>query len=735
MITVTSESGTSDQLILMQGPDYSSGFDNGYDSQKAIQEQGELTVGLFVMDVDGSPYSTWATNDLTDQPLTFQSNYVDTRYTLTFGRVDGTLILLDYTTGAYMNLTTNGEYVFSCATNQTIGDRFVINPSKIPQQEQEPVSGQCGDTVSWTYYPDANLLTIEGTGRMWDFDVASPAYREYSQEVKSIIVTEGIVRVGNNAFSMFPVLETVGLSNSIQSIGSYAFERCPTLYYVNIPEGVTVINESTFNGCYSLTAAVIPSSVTEIGEDAYTACRSLMQIDCYAVEPPLITSTTFTDVDKSIPLRVPRESITAYQKADYWSEFSQIVAIDDDIDPDYPNGMCGDSVMWMFIEQEGVLGITGSGAMHNYSEKDLPEYSQFLQMTRTIGIEDGVTTIGDYAFAGFVNTGTAAIGTGMQMIGTRAFYGCGVLKSIICYAPTPPSITDGDAFDGVDTENAIVYVPTQSIAAYLTAPGWSNFKNFMGLEGDTVVVTPSVTIFGQEIDPTQTDSIVDIFDDGTLVYDPEENTLTLTNLDLEVGEDETVAINYTGDVQLTIVLTDSSSIKADTVIASTADIVITGDGHLVVEGNVPIVGTPESSITFDCNMSVRSVPLNGVARRRQGAKFGKRLDETGGPALSGFGSADFNKVNVTPSDAMYGPVNTTDGNGEESTINALYVENGGEQEIVTEFEVTVKESGVQNTRERQALDMTQPMFNVLGQRVDATYKGVIIQNKQTFILQ
>ena len=244
---------------------------------------------------------------------------------------------------------------------------------------------------------------------------------------------------------------------------------------------------------------------------------------------------------------------------------------------------------------------------------------------------------------------------------------------------------------------------------------------------------PTVTVLGKEI-PTDTTGVIDLYGDSTMIYDTEENTLTLNNLTLEVGEDESTAISYSGSEPLTIVLNDSSTILADTVISSTADIVITGEGYLIAEGVTPIIGAPTASITFEAvNMHVRSLPSPQALRRR--IKGGKRLDETGGPALSGFGSADFNKTNVSPSDAEYGVVSTTDSNGNQTTINALYTTNeNGEQEVVTEFDLTAETTAIESIRAEQSFDPSQPMYNILGVPVDATYKGLVIQNGQTFII-
>ncbi|MBO4361201.1 MAG: hypothetical protein J5823_00275 [Paludibacteraceae bacterium] len=276
-----------------------------------------------------------------------------------------------------------------------------------------------------------------------------------------------------------------------------------------------------------------------------------------------------------------------------------------------------------------------------------------------------------------------------------------------------------------------------------TIPGGPNFPDDPG----TLYVPSVVIVMGDTVDVNQLDTtenyIINVLEDedSTVVYNYRDNVLTLTGATLEAGDSTVTAISYTGTDTLKIVLNDSSSILADTVIYSEADVVISGDGMLVAEGVVPIRGTKKSSITFDSvSMHVKSVPTPQALRRR--IRTGKRLDETGGPALSGFGSADFNKTNVTPSDAEYGPLpcsgDNCGGGEEEDEDNVLYViGEDGEVEVLDEFDLTAEsgeEDAVETVKTRHGLDLTKPMFNILGLPVDGTYKGIVIQDGQTFLL-
>lgn len=363
----------------------------------------------------------------------------------------------------------------------------------------------------------------------------------------------------------------------------------------------------------------------------------------------------------------------------------------------------------------------------------------FCRSLSRLQIPSTVTSIGDNAFYLCEKLQTVALSSELKEIYGGAFGGCTSLSQIQCEAVIPPALidtADNPVFDNVPSTIPL-YVRAKAVPNYQAAEGWNYFENIQPIAGDTLEPT-EITVFGITITPgdsTNTDP-VDLLGDGTMIYDIEENTLTFNGTEWTVGEEETVAINYTGDVPLTIVLDEASMIIADTVIASTANIVITGEGTLVAEGTVPIIGTPDATITFEANMHVRSLPSAAAVRRRiRDAKFGKKLDETGGPALSGFASADFSKVNVSPSGASYGEV-PDESHGEAATINALYTLNGqGEKVIVTEFETTLIATGAEDVRERKALDSTKPMYNILGMRVDAKYKGIVVQDGQKYLLQ
>ena len=150
----------------------------------------------------------------------------------------------------------------------------------------------------------------------------------YCSSLTAITIPTSVTSIGGGAFYRCTSLTAITLPESVTSIGDYAFRYCFSLTAITIPEGVTSIAYAAFNGCSSLTAITIPEGVTSIGLTAFGDCSSLTAITCEAKTPPTHEGPyVFSGVNKSIPVYVPASSVEAYKSAQYWSEFTNIQAI------------------------------------------------------------------------------------------------------------------------------------------------------------------------------------------------------------------------------------------------------------------------------------------------------------------------------------------------------------------------------------------------------------------------
>lgn len=132
-ITLTgTTSGGSCQLTLIENPDYSAAYDNGYDAPCNINLSEALPKTLFMYSYIGAnTYSTIATNNLDGLEFGFISNLLDEEYTMTFevfamapGR---TLTIYDMSEPETVVIDPSNHYTFDATSGHHEYMRFVIN--------------------------------------------------------------------------------------------------------------------------------------------------------------------------------------------------------------------------------------------------------------------------------------------------------------------------------------------------------------------------------------------------------------------------------------------------------------------------------------------------------------------------------------------------------------------------------------------------------------------------------
>ena len=93
------------------------------------------------------------------------------------------------------------------------------------------------------------------------------------------------------------------------------------------------------------------------------------------------------------------------------------------------SGTCGDNLTWTFESATSTLTIAGDGAMYNYSYQNAP-WSSLRDAIKTIVLEDGLTSIGKYAFCECYRLRSVTIGNSVTSIRECAFLGCNGLTSV-----------------------------------------------------------------------------------------------------------------------------------------------------------------------------------------------------------------------------------------------------------------------------------------------------------------
>jgi len=246
--------------------------------------------------------------------------------------------------------------------------------------------------------------------------------------LEKAVILGNIEAVNPYLFSQCKKLSSVTLPNSVSRIYDNAFLNCRNLAEIMIPVNVTVLGEHAFDCCTSLKSITIPSSVSTIGIYAFWYCTSLSEIYFEGSAPEIgeyaLEYVTATAYYPAADTSWTEETKQGYGGTITWSAYGEVEEVP------VASGYCGSNVTWS-LNADGALTIAGSGSMKNYGYKsEMPWYSYIPQITSVV-IENGVTSIGDYAFYGMTSMTQITIPEGVTRVGDYAFKNCTALNGVV----------------------------------------------------------------------------------------------------------------------------------------------------------------------------------------------------------------------------------------------------------------------------------------------------------------
>lgn len=200
------------------------------------------------------------------------------------------------------NLTHIGEDVFDyCDSLQ-----YISIPDSIHFQGANPFDA-CFALAQIHVSPEhPTLATINGV--LFDKTEKTLICCPAALEADSYSIPQGIVAVGDFAFSGCASLSSILIPDSVTTIGGGAFAGCLSLTSIAVPDSVTVIGAGAFNSCISLTSISLPNTITSIEDWTFYGCRSLQSLEI----PDGVTTIgfqNFLECDSLTQVTIP-ESVT-----------------------------------------------------------------------------------------------------------------------------------------------------------------------------------------------------------------------------------------------------------------------------------------------------------------------------------------------------------------------------------------------------------------------------------------
>ena len=311
--------------------------------------------------------------------------------------------------------------------------------------------------------------------------------------LKNLELPNEIEWVGRSAFEGCSALEELIIPDSAQEVSANAFKGCTSLRKLKLPENDSetwkVINNDTFSGCTSLEEITIPVNINIINPQAFWNCTNLKKVNCPSVvaigEDAFLGCTNLTAVNwigvgrihsrafensgleeikalnvdceidegafknckklKSVTLPINLKTIekntfegcSALADVKFPSELKRIraQAFKDckNLSVTLPKGVEVDKTAF-----EGTKMTDDNKEYIIIGNKCLGLQKKGKGTLSTITIPDGVTEIGERAFAKNTSVKTVIIPEGVTKIGNEAFEDCVNLETVYL----PSTLTD-----------------------------------------------------------------------------------------------------------------------------------------------------------------------------------------------------------------------------------------------------------------------------------------------------
>ncbi len=309
---------------------------------------------------------------------------------------------------------------------------ILVEQQTIPALDENITDTGIEGNLYWTFDAFAGVFELYGSGPMNDYEKnENRKWNSFADEIKTVIIHEGVTSVGQRAFNSCKSLRNVQIPSTVTKIGAASFYGCYNLKNIRIAEGVTEIGVNAFAYCDSITSITIPEGVKTIDEYAFRGCTQLESITI----PDSINSIeryAFWECTNLVNISLPDKPISlalnAFNSTAYYGDSSNmengalyigkhLIYTDDDI-------ITGD-----YAIKDGTLSIS---AYAMYSCEKL----------RSVTIPDSVGIIGEYAF--YQNDGlrSVTIGKGVKEIEDNAFTDCPLLTNITVDAENQYFMTD-----------------------------------------------------------------------------------------------------------------------------------------------------------------------------------------------------------------------------------------------------------------------------------------------------
>ncbi|MBR4564762.1 MAG: leucine-rich repeat protein, partial [Paludibacteraceae bacterium] len=384
---------------------------------------------------------------------------------------------------------------------------------------------------------------------------------EYTDKLFSLDIPESVEKVGWLAFARTGLKEVVIPASSSNWLDSdAAFQDNENLVKATFAPGTTAIQDRIFFGCVALRTIIIPDEVEYIGPGAFAGCEALREIHL-----PASLQVLYNRLFRGCPLRsleIPAGVIEIEGSA-----------------------LLGTSIAKLTVNPANTVFDSRDNCNAIIRTAD----NTIVAATAGAFIPASVDSIAQEAFVELDGIRSLTLPANLKKIKEMGLMNLNNLTLITSHIQNPAGVLEADAFSSWyanQYEEATLYVPAGTLAAYQADPEWAKFQHIVEMTAENK--------------PASVEDIAPIAESGTTSLAGLATNADLTNAvvgNLYLTCDTTNGDHYDATEQALVLNTVVDEVMIENVLANTGNMDVIRNNFSGIILTIP-AGTGTLSLTI-----------------------------------------------------------------------------------------------------------------------------------------
>ncbi len=360
-------------------------------------------------------------------------------------------------------------FLFSSCNNNTSDESSYIEYSYNASKKEASVTGINNINITNVVIPSTvthDNVTYTVTKISTD---AFKASSSTAAPLESIVMSDTITKVEDEAFYNCANLRYVKFSNSLTTLGASVFSGCSKLVNIELPTSLTTIGMRCFKNCTSLYSIYLPKNVSRLSGETFSGDTSLKYM--YIQDLKTISNNDFYNCKSLKTIYFNQETLPQASGTNtYYDSATKYMSQDLNMDIDdayyYVIDHESDTAMISGVKDLNTKDVVVKSSIefmnHVYTVNGIYDYAFYNKSLNSISLSENCSTISKYAF---YNSGLSSIN--LSNVKTIGEYGLAFNLFESVSFNEDATLAEGALSSCTNLKNCVLPVNSTYISKYL----------------------------------------------------------------------------------------------------------------------------------------------------------------------------------------------------------------------------------------------------------------------------